>query len=489
MDIDNISYNNKKVISWNTITFIFSVFLNFIIYSILYKSFDPTVFGVYLTAISIYLFGNSLDLGISISIIKVISQKRLSNSKEYIDKFLSTFFFITIMMGLFIMVIILISYWFLFRDMIAQFDLSNYFLVFLAFNFFCSFMSGFLRVIYEGFYEYIVLAKLSIFITLLNLIAALSIYFFSFSIIYLALFNVIVSITNFSLLLTILYRKKLLKISLKLFSLQIFKDNIKYNLNIQISYIIGNSLEFIIRYLVGSMLSYNYVTYYENAKKIANTANGALAASQRNLLNKISEFVEKSDLVNYLNSNFQIYPRISLAFSVLTYGVLSPAIILFILYWFKSFETVILYSILIFPYTIINYASPLYNVLLINKDGKYLIIIQTINIILTTSFLYFYLTFLGSEIGIVGYNLAIFISLILIMYFLKIVFKINVKEFFKNIYGYHLLFFLLCLCVQAFIIIYYNNYLIPSIIFSIIYLTVFYKEIKFFISNVLKMRL
>lgn len=485
----NNSVDHKKIVSWNSITFIFSLSLNFIVYSILYKSFDPGIFGVYLTAVSLYVFGSSLDLGIGISVIKVISQKRINNETEYIDKFLSTFFFVTMLIGMVISFIILINYYFLFSDMVSSLNINSLFLPLLALNFFCSFITGYLRVIYEGFYQYVLFAKISMLASILNLISALLIYFFSYSIIYLVVFSISVSSINFIILIYILYKKKLINIKFNSFSYPIFKENIRHNLNIQVSYIIGNSLEFLVRYIIGTMISYSYVTYYENAKKLANVANGVLAASQRNLLNKISELIGSNEIIKYLQTSFQIYPRISNSFSILIYGVLNPLVILFILFWFKSFETVVLYSILVFPYTIINYASPLYNVLLINKDGKYLIIIQTINVILTVLLLYGYLALFGSEIGIIGYNIAIFISLILILYFIKIIFKIEIKPFFKNIYGYNLLLFLLGLSIQLCIVLYFDNYILSSIIFSIIYLIVFYKEIKFFIINLLKLRL
>ncbi len=483
--MDNTS--DRKVVSWNSLTFIISVAINFVVYSLFYRTFNPEIFGVYLTSISIFLLGNSLDLGIGISTIKVISEKKIINDFLYINRFVSTFLVIYLGMGLLISSLLFLNYRISFQSIPNISNINGFFLKIVIY-FFIIFINGFFKVILEGYYQYIVLGKIAIILATLNLLIAVFIYSFSLSIDYLLYSNIFINLLHTILLLSLIIFKIKIKIDLTTFDKGILKSNIKHNLNVQISYIFGNSIEYIVRYLLGYFISFASVTYYENARKIVNIINGLIATSQRNLINKIAEFSSTNKINEYLNSDFLVFPKLANAYSLFVFGIMNIVFSCIIFYWFKSYDSLLIYSLLSITFTIINFGSPLYSVLLINNNGKHLVIIQMINFFSMLFFLFVFLFLYKNEFGIIGYVIATFVNIWFILKILQSKYDLKIRIILKETYGRQIITLLCILIVQSILLFTFKiNFLYVTSGVSLTCLILFFNQTKFLLYKLKKL--
>jgi O-antigen/teichoic acid export membrane protein len=482
--------DEKKIVFWNSTTFIFSFIVNFIVYTLYYKTFPPEIFGIYLTAISIFLLGNSLDLGIGISSIKVISEKRIISDSKYIDSFVSTFIFVYAVIGLVISTLLYLNYILSFKILPNGIINSDYFFLKIVLYFFIVFINGFFKVILEGFYEYVLVGKMTLCIAFINLIVSIIIYYYSLSIDYLLDYNVILSLLQSVLFILFIIFKTKVNIKFNLFNTGILKNNIRHSLNIQISYILGNSIEYIVRFLIGYFISFASVTYYENARKVVNIINGLITSSQRSLLNKLSEFQARGTLKDFLSSEFLTFPKISNSYSAFIFGALNIVICSIIFFWFKNYDSILIYSLLCIAFSLINFATPFYNLLLVNNDGKYLILIQAINFISTIFFLLCFLFFYQNEMGIVGYVISTILNVYVILRVVQSKYGLTISAVLKETNGVRSILFVLLLVIQAILLFTTKiNFLYIASSISIICVVLNLNQTKYLFATIRKLRI
>jgi hypothetical protein len=233
--------------------------------------------------------------------------------------------------------------------------------------------------------------------------------------------------------------------------------------------------------ILSGSLGFQFVTYFETAKKIINLSNGLIYSALKGLLNKISEANAIGELQTFTNNNLYYYSNLSVDYSILAYGIFNPLISIFILYWFNSYESVIIFLIFLLPYSIINYGGPLYSVLMIEGKKGRLIILQFINVVLVSVFLYSTIQLSSSYLGIAGFYLATIINMYLIFLFLKKYVGLDIGRFFPNsktmdivkLNIFLIIELILCLLFPSIL-----NYLF--ILFFILYSILFIKQLKYY---------
>jgi len=482
--------SENRIVVWNSLTFIFSVGINFIVYSLFYRTFNPEIFGIYLTYISIFLLGNSLDLGIGISTIKIISEKKILNDYDYINRFVTTFFGLYILIGIIISSLLYANFLLTFNSVAKNLISLDAFSIRIVIYFFILFVAGFFKVILEGFSQYVIVGKFGMVTSLINLLFAIAVYIYKLDIFYLLNYNIAINVFNLIIFVFLIKVKTEVKFRLKYFNFSILRSNISHNMNIQISYILGNSIEYIVKFLIGKFLSFGAVTYYENAKKVLNIVSGLLNNSQRNLLNKISQYSDHKRLINFLKTEFFVYPKISNSYSIFVFGVCNFFICLLLKLWFQNPETILFYTILVIPYAIINFGSPLYNVLLLDKGGKHLILIQFINLVSTGGLLFFFLGFYDNVLGISGYVFSIILNTVIILRIFETNYSFSF-EFIKNETDLLKLASLILILIIQFGLFYFTdiNFLAVSALVSLLSVPLFYNEVKFFFSKIKDLRI
>jgi O-antigen/teichoic acid export membrane protein len=442
-----LSTSEKKNAIWNSSSFLIVSIINFIFFSVCLKFFETSLFGLYIFLQSILNIGVSLDFGFGITTIKHISEYEKRNDNFKINQFFSTFLILYFGLSL---VIALVFYayfkYFLYdSEIVTSIQYSNVYLVFifLDITFMFTYLSLFLKSMLEGFSQFILVSKINIFVVTSNLLLLLSLFIVGFDLIYLSILNAFGGLVLCIFLLLALFRsKKELKLNFSLFNYSLLKSLFGYSFSINLSFFIGNFSDAIIKYLLGSILSLNFVAFFEAGKKIINFSSGLIVSAQKELFVKLSKENASGTLNSFVNNNLFHYSKVSNYYSIIFYGLANPVLCLMIYYWFNSFETVIIFLIFTTSYAFINFAVSLYYVLIIQGKGLKLVIIQSINITLIYVFLYISLNSFNSPIGLFGFTVATIFNVILIFWslkksvnldYLKYLYKINFLDIAKLI--------------------------------------------------------
>lgn len=491
-----LTSQDKKNSLWNTLSFVISSLLNFLNYSLIYKTFDLNVFGFFILISSIFGIGASLDFGFGISTIKNIAEAKKKNDLKFIDKYFTTFFLVFLITGLIIVIILFVYCIFVLKnsELLEKENVKNLnfnlitFLMIITFIF--NYNNGYLKCTLEGFSEYVKLGQINILSVIFNTILFTMILIFNLDIYYLVSFITIVSV--FSFLITfyyIFFYRKLINFKWRFYDFSLVKKYSQYGINIQIASFLNSMIDVVIKYLIGLNLSFTWVSYFESGKKIINFSSGIIFSTQRGLLVKLSEENIVGNLKMYLTKNLYYFSKMSNYYSIIIYGIMNPLICFFILFWFNSYESMLIYLIFSLSYSFINFGGCLYAVLMIEGKGLKLLIIQTSNLILTYVMLGISLSLFNNVFGLFGYYLSILISIIIIFHYLYKSYGFDFKSYLKMSELYRIVILNFLIFIQIMTIVYYQeelNYILvlSFIIFSLIYIKQFVFILKLLYQNI-----
>jgi len=483
-----LSSEDKKNAIWNTASFIISSLLNFLNYSIIFKTYDANIFGFFILLTSIFGLGGNLDLGFGISTIKNLAEARKKHDANFLNSYFNTFLVAFVIFGI-VIVLILTAYC---QLILKNSDIVNIgtvkdlnfdiIVLILIITFLFNYLNGYLRFTLEGFSEYKWLSQITIASVIINTSLFLIIFILKLNIYYLALFTLLSSIASFLIILIYLvFVKNLVCFNLKLFDFKLVKKYSLYGINIQLSSFVGSFIDVIIKYLLGFYISLSFVTYFESSKKIINFTNGLIFSTQRGLFVKLSEENSLGKLKEFVNNRLYYFSKMSNYYSILSYGVLNPFICFVILFWFKSYESLVIYLIFSMSYTLINFGGCLYNVIMVEGKGLRLLLIQVLNVIFTYFLLSISLNCFKSFLGLFGFYLSTIISIILIFYYLFRSQDLDYKVYLNRIEFTKIIKLNVLLLIQILLIVVIPenvNYIL--LLFIIIYFIFFLNQIRFF---------
>lgn len=480
---------NKKNLFWNSGTYIIISILGFVSFSLNLKTYDSEVFGYYLLLSAYWSIGASIDFGFSVSTIKNISESLKIGDYEKIKKIVNTFLIVYLSIGLLISLVMLALFHF-YNEQISQNVVGGYnndlLMVLLSIAFLTKYTSGFLVTVYEGLGIFVEVSQINLSITIFNTILTVIIYIFRLSLYYLVISQVLYGICLLLILfLFLVFRNNKVNFAIKYFDFHLLRQQGLYNLNIQISFILGSLVDPIMKSILTYSLGLQFVTYFETAKKLINLSNGLINSALKGLLNKLSEANAVGELKHFVNNHIYVYSNLSLDYSLIAYSILNPFICVFILIWFKSTESMIIFLLFLIPYTLINFGGPLYAVLMIKGKGGRLVIMQFINVLVVSVILFLSINILDSYLGIIGYYLATIVNIFILFYFLEkyvgfspTLFKTKIKI--NNLISINIL-----LILQIFFILLFSNYTYAILlIFFFIYLVVYRYQLKLYVGYI-----
>ncbi|MFA7359934.1 MAG: oligosaccharide flippase family protein [Candidatus Kapaibacterium sp.] len=481
-----ITKQDKKNAFWNSSSFIFLSVAGFINFSLTLKTYSSEVFGLYILMISIFGLGYTFDFGFGAAIIRQLSIARKENDINLIKKFFLTFFVVYIVLSLTITAITS-AYYFMFlsnSELVIQVKDVNTNLIFILISssFFFQYLNNYLKIVFEGFSDFIVLSKLLFTVTAFNTILIVLLYVLKLDIIYLALITFIVQL--FSVLIffiKLIDSHRELSLSFNNYDYTLIKKYMMYGINIQVSSFITSLIDPVVKLLIGSYLSLSFVTFFETSKKIINLSNGLIFSAQKGIFNKLSEQHSLGTLDNFLNDDLYYYSKMSNYYSVLVYGLLNPLICIGMMLWFKSFESVIILLLYFLPYSLINYGGALYSVLMVDGKGLRLVIIQSINLVTTSLLLFLSLYISNSYLGLSAFYLSIIINTFVIFIMLKKANNFKYNIYIKSTGLFDILIMNFITIIQLVLMYIFSEYYVTIlIIFLFIYFVVFYKYVKYF---------
>ncbi len=480
-----ISKIDKKNSLWNSSIFVIMSLLGFLSFSLNIKSFEASIFGLFILINSIFGIGSNLDFGFGVSTVKHIAEAQKKEDRELLNYIFTSFLLVFVCLSLLIAFLFLAYYLlFLKNDELIN-SLESYgvkiIFLFLTLTFISRYISNFLNRVFDGLGQFILVAKINLFVAILNTIFMVVIYVYKLEIIYLSIF---VFSSSIILFLTLFYfSANFVHFKIKYFNFGLVKKYALYSINLQLSFFMNSLIDPITKFIIGNLLGLNFVTYFETGKKIIDLSNGLIVSAQKAVLNKISEVNLVGKLNQFVNEELFIYSKMSNYYSIIAYGILSPMLCLFIFFWFKSYEAMIIFLIFTLPYTLINFGGCLYAVFMIEGRGIRLFIIQSINLLMTSVFLFFSIAIFKNYLGLVGFYLATIASIGIIFYFLKKSNSLDILRYLKASHFTDIIIMSVFLLFE--LILLYNfkeQFVLILFVFWIVYLLVFLKYVKFAFS-------
>lgn len=479
--------NDSIVNRWNTISYVVVAIFNFLIFSVSFRFFEKNEIGLFVLLLSIFVLGGNLDLGFGISTIKEIASAARRNDREFIRQYFFTFLIGYFILGILILLLqyLYFNYSFVFIEAVKDnLAISRSIFLLLSVNFIFAFMFNYLRCFLEGLFEYLFLSRVLIIINLLNFILTIiaTLYFHQFILYVMVtpLVSVITFIVLFVKVNKIIKHEGIFK--LENFKFSLLKVNLRYSSKIQISFFIGNCVDYIIKYLITMFLSVGFVAIYEAGKKFITFINGFIYSSQKILLVKLGrkEYADQ----NEQNENVMSYSATALRLTLLFYAILNPAICIFLYYWFGSVDSVIVFLLLALPQTIIGFQISLYNVIIIEGNRHYLITIQLFNLFMIIILCGIWLYFFKSLSGLLGYYLATIFNGMVVLYYFKKFHSLQIREFLNKIGFIKIILLTIIILIQTGLITVYNGHFITIMIsFQIVFLLFFYHELIWFLRK------
>jgi O-antigen/teichoic acid export membrane protein len=481
-----ISNQDKKNAFWNSSVFVISSIAGFINFSLTLKAYSPEIFGLFILMTSIFGLGYTFDFGFGAATIKQLSIAKKDNDVNLIKRFFFTYLITYVIISLFITILISAYYLLFIKDSEIVSTVkninTNIIFVFISSSYILRYINNYLKNIFEGFSEFIILSKILFIITFINTLLIVILFVFRLELMYLALFTFLIQlISTLILFVRLMYSHRELTMSFKHFDYLLIKKYLLYGFNIQLSNFIGSLIDPVIKLLIGNYLSLSFVTFYETSKKIIDLSNGLIFSAQKGLFNKLSEHHSSGKLNDYVNNDLFYYSKMSNYYSILAYGLMNPIICYGMLLWFKSYESVIILLLFFIPYSLINFGGAMYLVLMVDGKGLKLVLIQLLNLFTIFIFLFISLYYSGSYLGLSGFYLSIIINMVVIFSLLRKANDLNIKLYIKKTLLFDVVKLNIILLLQVFMMFTYKDYYISILIlFMLVYYVVFYKYAKYF---------
>lgn len=481
-----MSQINKKNLFWNSLTFIAISLLGFFNFSLNLKTYESEIFGFYLLISSYWGIGSSIDFGFGVSSIKNISEAIKIYNYDKINKIINSYLIVYFSLSL-ILIIFIYFFYYIFTsinyNLIAGYSINILFVLF-AIAFLFRYLSSFFFTIYEGLSEFILMSKINLVLTIFNTLLTIIIYVYKLSLYYLVSSQLIFSLFLFVSMVIILKKKfNFVKYSKNHIKWGYIKKDGVYNANLQFSFVINSIIDPVLKSIISLFLGLNFVSYFETAKKLINLSNGLLNSALKGLLNKISVANAEGSLKNFVNKDIYQYSSLGLDFSILLYGILNPLICIFILLWFDSYSSLIIFLLFLLPYSIINIGGPLYSVLMIEGRASKLSVLQLLNLILLSLFFFLGIIIFNNYLGIIGFYVATILNSYLMVIFLKKYIGFEVVSFFKNINTKYLIKLNVLLIAELlFCLLYPDHIYFIMAIYFLISIFIFKKTVIYFLQ-------
>lgn len=464
--------------------------LSFVNFSLNVKTYDAQILGVYIIIVSVFNLGANLDFGFGISTVKLISEAIAGNEIKKISVVFVSFFYFYFFLALIFSILYILYFWLLGNNSILSLNSEvnvKYIVLLSCVTFFVRYLVNFLTKVFEGLGEFIILAKFNIGFAAINCILVFIVFYYKLNLTYLVTFFTISSTVSFLVLgLYLLYKLNNVSFGLKYFSLELIKTNSTQNINLQLSFIVYSFLDPLIKFLIAHSLNLNFVTFYETGKKIIDLTNGLIFAFQKEVLNKISHSNAGGNLIEFVNTKLGYYAKISNYYSIFVYGISNALIFYFIFIWFKSYDSGIFFLLYCLPFSLINFSGSSYMILMITSNGKYLLIIQTINVLLSLAFTYFNFMLFENYLGLFGIYMSSIVSIFFIYSYLKNKLDMNLKNFFTHIKIQKTILLNLLIMVQIFLLYNFKEQYIQILICSFLVYSFIFSDILIYIFKTVK---
>jgi O-antigen/teichoic acid export membrane protein len=479
--------DNKKNSVWLSIQFIVSILFSLITLKLNLLQFGKDTFGIWILLISFWGVSNIIDLGFGTALVKYIASVKAKDENTEITEISSTGFYFFVSFGVLLLVFgyFIGSMIYFSNEKVIPSDSTNiYLLVFIIMggSFYLQYLTSFFRSLFEGMNNFILTSKLSLLYNILILISVLIIYFLKLGIQFLALAYLLSSfIIIVSYYFIIIQRLGGTVFNYKNFRIAWFKKMLNFSFTLQVSTILGASIDPIIKYVIGNFSSAGVITYYEIARRFAIAISGLFNTAFKTILPQTSILKNREEYLVFLFGDSVKFSRFSITYSSVCYGICSIFIVVVMQIWFGFPQSIIIFFILSLAESVNNLGYMIYTFFIGTGKGIYLIMIQTFNVLLIILSLVLGFLIFKNYLGLFGYYISVLITNVLMLYLLKIQTGLSIHKYLANIELNKLI--ILHLFIVVIIItssIFNTNLYILSSILTLLSILFFQKDIRFY---------
>lgn len=477
--------SNSKNSIWLGSQYTTQLILSFVNLKLNLLTFNEKIFSIWILLLSVWNLGGALDLGFGMSTVRFVS--RYKNDKNKITKIISTSFFLFIILGIFIFgtTFTLGRIFYLSNRNLIPVEyllLSKRVFMIMGINFYFLYLNIFFRSVFEGHSRFITVVKINLTTNISIFLSTLIVFFTKSSLINLAHLYLLTSVIQtifYSLTFYNIFNNKYLKLSSISFST--FKEIFKFSISVQITYLIGALIDPIAKYFIGNYSQKPLIPIYEIARRFSLAVSGLFSFTFKYSFAKTSTLTTNSSYKEYLYNEGIKISNLGITFSAFMYGVLSPIFYLIFHYFYKYDDSLTLFLILALAEAINNTGFILYVFITGTGGVRYLTILQLLNVTINSLSILIGFKFFNSAYGIMGYFFSVLLGNYLMMIYIRNKTAIKILDYYKTSQNYRILYLCVIIISNIFLIHFeILGALKAQVIFSLIILTIFFKEFKKF---------
>ena len=469
---------------WLAVQYSVTIIFSLITLKLNLVNYGQELFGSWILVSSLWGLGRVVDFGLGTSVLKFAAEfhhKAFSDLKYLI----STCFYLMIVLGIFIFIVILVLGELLYFGNKNLFSADHYeqlrdIFIVLGVSFYLSYISIIIKSFFEGMGNFVTPSKINIIYVSSILVSVVICFIFNLQILILAYSFLICSLLNliFTFILFRIYYPDI-RISWKFVRFDFAKKVFSFSLAIQGSTILGSLIDPLIKYLIGNFSSVGLVSIYEIARRFVTAIAGLFNTTFRPILPKASILTTKEDYKDFVYSECAKLSKLGITYSGTVFGMGALFIPIIIQQVFNYDEAILMYFILAIPESINNFGYSIYNFIIGIEKAYFLALVQLINLTIIGLSVSAGLIIFGNTLGLLGYGLTVVLVNILMLIFVREAAGISIRQYFTISKIYKLIILLLLLLGSIFILYYNFSYLYGLIVvLGIISVAIFISDLK-----------
>jgi len=405
--------------SWQSAQYLLLLGVSMVTLKLNIDHFGRSTFDLWLVLSSVWGVGGVLDFGFGVSIVRFVARGTGGDASVPLDSILATGLTVFVALGFAIVGLAIVgteALYFSDPRLVppAAIPMARWVFLLLGCAFYLQYLGIFFRSVMEGLQQFVVTAQVGMATSLLMLIGVAIITIRGLSLEWLAGLTVVsAGVQCVSLFVFVKRRRPDLTFSLTRFRWHTFRDLFGFSLAIQGATFVGALLDPLIKYQLRTFAAEGMVSVYEIARRFSLAISGLFASAFKNYLPKVSVLRGQGALQHYLLGEGMGLATNGIRFSALAFGIVSIAVEAIIVMFYNVPESMSLFFLLAFGESVNCVGYGYYLFLIGVGKPALLVLVQSINLILTAVLVGIGLAIFGDGSGLIGYGIAVIVGNVL----------------------------------------------------------------------------